>query len=146
MTSVFVVTDGQYSDYHIVAIFATKEEAEAFTNGAVGSKSRSGYESDVDIVEWLLGPPKDDSDEYRPTWQVWVDLETGDLSKEQFTLAGNCEHQRHPERWSDSGLHIIPGHYRLAWGASTVSEEHALKVAAEARQAYLREAGSPVPA
>ena len=47
MGTVFVVTDGDYSAYRIVAVFPTREAAERFV----------AWYGVAEIEEWVLGPP-----------------------------------------------------------------------------------------
>ena len=156
--TVFVVTEGEYSDYHICAIFATEEEAKAFGGG--------------DIAEWKVGMPPEGP--FRPTWFVGIDCDTGNLSD---TFTERCNLEQHPPDWSQG--HTQFGYRRrpeprgyapittphgnaptttpygiflpfqpppfppdepieIAIGQSVVSRDHAYKVACEARQEWLR--------
>ena len=130
--SVWIVTEGEYSDYRIVAVFATAEEAKAFINGAAAD----GHPY-VECREWPIGAPS--AGFYQPTWSVALDLESGDL----VTNRDNIVHppfvyELHPPDWS-AGDRYQRTKTKFVSGRSTVSKEHALKVAAETRQAWLRE-------
>ena len=52
MEKVYVVTDGEYSDFHIEAIFSTREKAEAFLN----SRKKNVYD-DWALHEYPLDYP-----------------------------------------------------------------------------------------
>ena len=128
---VWVVTDGFYSDYRIIAIFLTEAEAQDFAGGMGGG----------DIEKFPIGAPGEDK--FRRTWKVHLDLETGDLCKGPcWGLTAEREgFEQHPVDWSATYVYKPGGSSYPAFvsGASVVSRDHALKIAAEARQAYLRE-------
>lgn len=52
---VYIVTNGSYSDYHIVKVFLDKEKAHDFANRA----TTSGYDQDYDVEEY---DTEDDAD------------------------------------------------------------------------------------
>lgn len=62
MNKVYIVTSGEYSDYHICAIFASRDKAEAYIK-AKNDAERTEYEHDewdvsttkYNIEEWDLG-------------------------------------------------------------------------------------------
>lgn len=55
MVTIYVVTDGMYSDYHIEGVFSTKEKAEDFIQSPYGS---SHLASNADIEEWEMDNPE----------------------------------------------------------------------------------------
>ena len=59
--TVYVVTKGHYSDYHIVSIWAKKEEAERVV--ALTNKERD-WDDSPEIEEWECGEEK-----YVPLWE-----------------------------------------------------------------------------
>ncbi len=68
---VYVVVDGEYSDYRIYGVFSCEEKAQAFINNGGGSQ----------IEEWGL-------DVWRPfmgEWRFWMEIATGDIKKEEHT-------------------------------------------------------------
>jgi hypothetical protein len=130
---VYIVTEGDYSDYHIIAVFFTRGEAEGFTNG--GEKVESEFRS-PNIEEWKVGPP-DLTKFYQRMWHVslWPDGSvyntsvSWDMQPKGYTKVTTvpdvCE-------WDKKR----PWQY-CCTADSTVSEEHAMKLAVEARQAWI---------
>lgn len=131
--SVWIVTSGSYSDYRIVAVFSTEAEAKAFVNGC----------EVAGIEEWSLGPPPDGG-LYQKTFYALLDLRTGNGAKDWGKYGWETREEMHPRDWSFAYpsyyfTHGIPGTTKGVAGASVVSQEHAVKVAAEFQQNYLRE-------
>ena len=64
---VYVVTKGEYSDYHICRVFLDKEEAEKYKE----SISDESYNGQADIEEFVVGKP---NEEWKLGWWVqrWV--------------------------------------------------------------------------
>ena len=60
---VYVVTKGEYSDYHICRVFLDKEEAERYKE----SISDESYDGEADIEEFVVGKP---NEEWKLGW--WV--------------------------------------------------------------------------
>ena len=56
MSKVYVVTDGEYSDYHIESCFSTKKKAQQYIKNA---KRVQGKYYDPDIEEWDLDSNSD---------------------------------------------------------------------------------------
>lgn len=56
MSKIYVVTDGEYSDYHIEACFSTKKKAQEYIKN---SKKVNGKYYDPDIEEWELDSNSD---------------------------------------------------------------------------------------
>jgi hypothetical protein len=122
--TVYVVTEGDYSDYRIKAIFSTKDAAEAY----ISEGSKYKYADFNDIDEWEL----DAEAGYimRPYWGVYL-TKDGSLSGDVRT----------GEQLADPNARSGEVGQCGDWGfqaESYVSEEHALKLAAEARQEWLR--------
>lgn len=53
MKNVFIVTQGEYSDYHICGVFDKKELAEQFISAFEDDR---GYGDKMEIEEWNLNP------------------------------------------------------------------------------------------
>lgn len=128
---VFVVTEGEYSDYRILAVFRTKEEAEEFVR-PVNNPDVECWD-DPEIEEYTLGLPEGRF--YQVAHIVTLDANTGNEVYHPQT-----EIRLLPRDWSDSEVYGSGSDCKIE-GTSVVSQEHALKVAAEARQKYLREKG-----
>lgn len=120
---IYVVTAGRYSDYHIEAVFTTRDAADEF---AAKVSNQPGVE-DVRVEPYEA----DSCTEYGwgPVYQVAINRHSGD---EEWRIEG--AYLRHPqravERQGYDGCIVID---------SPVSYEHALKIAAEHRQAWLRQ-------
>jgi hypothetical protein len=135
--TVFLVTSGAYSDYHVSCAFSTKELAEAY----IEECSLSG-DSDPGAVEEF---PVDEEAVSKcvPYWQVEITLESGALVRKR---CGKMVVNPSLRVW-DFGTKVsnyrFPNQVPTAEACSFVSEEHALKVAAELRQEFLR-SGEPI--
>jgi hypothetical protein len=128
MAKVFVVTEGEYSDYHIVAVFSTRKKAKEFAPAADGGSVRiETYEIDA--------PPKRGR-KLLFVHTVHIGIYTGILSD-----YSKCSAER-PQRWSDISEPFKSwSNVELIRVSSAVSKEHAEKLAIEARQKFLREDG-----
>jgi hypothetical protein len=124
MSKVYVLTEGEFSDYRIVAVFSTREGAE---------KVLAGYPyTCIEIDEWTLDAIAEH--EWGMTWYATINLSEGEAHR-YYERQGF----RHPTA-------VTVDFYRPADDApfstiqvrSPVSAEHAMKVAAEKRQEWLR--------
>ena len=80
MSDVYVVTEGEYEDYHIVAIFSTLEKAEAFTDR---------FNSEYDIESFELDPVKQEIEDYGCTRLKTIRiLPTPEITTEQRVRFG----------------------------------------------------------
>lgn len=126
---VFIVTTGEYSDYHICEVFTTREAAESFLPKAGGIEPEI-EEYEADAV---------DTFEERDSWNASVDMEDGKITRA-------CKAGKDLVRSSDRGASEVYnddwiGRPVYAMSTSYVSKEHAIKLAVEARQKWLREKG-----
>ncbi len=125
MATVYVVTQGSYSDYHIKAIFSTEEAAKTYAS------QHPGLGGDLpEVEEWELDKWVGSSKV--PTWTARISISDGTL-----------------EVHKDENLYLVPQgvvcpfrYYRKnperVTVGSTVSAKHAEKLAVEARQECLR--------
>ncbi len=130
---VYVVTQGQYSDFHIERMFSTLEKAEAFVGNGANLDEYDRYnieEYDVDIPT---------EDRVLPHWTVRLVLESGrildaPLSRPPYYGIRNpnagCKVQL-----CEKSQYIQEAYICVT---STTSTEHAMKVAVEKRQEWLR--------
>jgi hypothetical protein len=130
--TLFAVASGEYSDYGINAIFSTKELADKYIEASVLA-ARYGRTEKYFIEEWEL-------DMYtNPTAallnQAWIDVGTGDVR----TVGSNSYKQvfAGPRKCMVQLQTDFRNANRTIYVQSPVSVEHAVKVATEARQAYL---------
>ena len=133
--TVYVVTSGSYSDYGIRAIFSTQELAQAYIDKA--NAAETYWASDTTIEEW----PLDGEAEAKlfTRWKVGMLLDDGSVKE------GPCESQEfgHPESKIEQYGNTSPCYANrpIVRVVSVKSAQHALKMAAEARQKWLREKG-----
>ena len=125
MTIVYAVTSGSYSDYSIHGLFSTKEKASSYIEN-----NKEELWGPGEIEEWTL----DEREHYtvKTIWACDLDTKSGDLKKE-WDHNKSCG-----SRYTKTGV----GAYET-WAHSSVSPEHARKLAAEARQKMLRERSTP---
>ena len=120
MKTVYVVTEGTYSDYGIEALFSTEEKAKAFV-------AKHEYNSDRRVEEYTLDEWIDAGT--RTVWTTVIDVTNGEIQHyEQCT-----RFTPHP-RWTETNECYFdfrrdgPGPNRPLTGItarSTVSQEHA---------------------
>lgn len=148
MATIYLVTSGSYSDYHVDAVFSTRELAEAFH-----AKHSKAHGDTNDIEEMPLDDPERVAAQIRSYWHVWLDVENGicnDYGK-RFKIGTEAITERH--EWTTMSRRsemtweegrsvdtIGPGgrFYRptIAYITSYVSAEHCHKLAVEAIQAW----------
>ena len=119
--TVYIVTEGTYSDYHIEGAFSSRKRAEEYIKIHLSDK----YREEVSIDEYELDEELEKS--YRTIYRVRVIYHDGRVDRE----------------WEDQGY--FKDNYSnkkllgaVALGESVISKEHALKLAIEARQEWLR--------
>lgn len=132
--TVYITTAGDYSDYHIDRVFSTREKAQAWRDKFKALPIDALYRDDPPgaIEEFII----DEADEFvlRLAWCADIKLRTGDI-----TTARACEivaagpHERGVCKIHDGALR--------AQAYSFESIDHAIKLAAESRQKWLRENG-----
>lgn len=152
---IYLVSDGEYSDYHIVAAFSTRERADAFAGAyrdpdvPVDTKR---YSHGDNVEEYVIDDPGMVIPRWVTCYCVNIDLESGRI--------GATPHREEPFRHMLEGIEVNARGKATAWplrtawtgGAGThypatpatgtatsyVSEAHARKLAAELRQSWLR--------
>lgn len=119
MSSIYVVTDGCYSDYHICGVFTNKERAQAF----VDSRCKSGTIEQYGLDDWLT-----EREQGLEFYMVHMTL-TGDNASVKVESAPD---NQYPEGYIGRPLiESIPD-----WFAMTIwakDEAHALKIANDRR-------------
>ncbi len=130
MGKIFIVTDGAYSGYHIVGVFSSREKAEEFAPAAVAD---IGYAT---IEEWELDVMPDEG-YLQQIFTTRLDP-GGNVIYESDPLSPETEQR--PRDWSESYVwKDSPPYSGQVRGRSVISQEHARKIAVDARQAFLRE-------
>ena len=122
--SVFLVTTGCYSDRLVAAVFSTRENAELWVREFTSCE----LDGSADIEEMVLDERQDGRamDIYRVLLRA-----DGSLSERSVDRGVTTA-----EESTGAGRNDWDGRF---YGESTRSAEHALKLAAEFRQAWLRE-------
>lgn len=133
MSEVYVVTAGEYSDYRILAIFSTPEAADKYV---CAHNTGENPNASASVEEW----PIDEVSEPVSVapWQASIVCDTGDIS---WTRRQNwSEVIQRGTRAGPEDIHMISSKPPRGWiiVTSYVSEEHAKKLAVEARQKWLR--------
>lgn len=129
---VFVVTSGEYSDYCICAIFSSRRLAKAWVDLHDGDD----YGPNFDIAEWVLDGEA--GAERVTVHGCGIFLDSGKIIEGPWQEVRVCK----PFRGNVTQRAIKPPCYSgmaMSRVESGVSKEHCLKLAAEERQAWLRE-------
>lgn len=127
MAKVYLLTDGCYSDFHVVGVFSTKAGAdEAMANLRARTDGRGGGDEAVEEYELdaLVGF------RYGPIHAVEIETEGGEIREAGWRGRTGF---RHPE----AAVVVVPPGWRIVV-ESPLSIEHATKVAVEKRQEWLR--------
>jgi len=139
MGEVFLVTSGEYSDFRIEGVFSAPEKAEEFQK-ELGKPCTNGrgwtYRKDeIEVVAWPIDGRC--SDKHHTVYRVSMMLGDGAIGADgcEFNVFGPGPHhtkvtfgsERSPEHWVTV--------------ESSKGREHAIKLAVEARQKYMREKG-----
>lgn len=126
LKTVHVVTSGCYSDKQIVGVYSDKERA----------AQHAAIVDDGEVTDWIIDGA---FMPYRATqWHVEINMLTGDLVSERTdsVLIESAEDESY--QWT-SPVFIPVGEIQRVRALSVKSRDHALKLAAEHRQAILRE-------
>lgn len=134
MTTVFIVTEGDYSDYRIRSVFSTRELAEAH----ISNRQPNG-----EIEEWAVDCERDAVE--RTLYMVTIGedgnvLHKSDTSCFDSVMVNPASGIKSQQKEFNS--------YHKKWyfaGHSFQSHDHAQKLAVECRQAWLREQTEPKP-
>ena len=133
---VYVVTAGEYSSYHIEAVFSTPEKADEYLAALRKSPRHSDESPTVEVFELDTRTPP----QVRTHWQSVIDLATGIiLEREEVQERADDEY---PTEEGDGPYDVLLRFVERAtkWYATSFkSQDHADKLAVEARQKWLRE-------
>jgi hypothetical protein len=69
LPSVFVIEEGDYSDYRVVGVFSTREKAEI----VLSQLAKREYGSEAEISEWPLNPGVAALSKGWLLWLVWME-------------------------------------------------------------------------
>jgi hypothetical protein len=130
---VYVLTSGEHSDYRVEGVFSSEDAARRFTE----KFPKGEFDDWNDPIEHEVDEPLDH--EMGPSWTVKINLESGEI-KDPFP-AHETRHRRHPsacevhECWWMGSPPTPAGELSVR---SPTSREHAVEVAVERRQEWLR--------
>ena len=128
MEKIYLLTAGKYSEYHVVAIFSTLEQAETMKRWY--NEGRDEYDQ-ARIDERPLNPTIPIA--YRDLWWVEIKLADGEITNARML----------PRYYTASD--VIEGGVEKAWDYKTFlgvqcfakDQEHAIKIAGERRKEHL---------
>lgn len=126
---VYLVAAGEYSDYHVVGLFSTPELAQAYidTNNLPGVLSANFADMEEIEIDHLVGFVQ------REYWTASIQAKSGD-----WNWQSSGTEPASPLARGSVRTHTQAGPVSSFIATSFVSQEHANKLAAEARQAWLR--------
>ena len=128
MSEVFLVCQGEYSDYHVCGVFSTREKAEAH----IVVLKQAEWHDDPEIETWVVDERAKD---------VYQELHWAQIRISDGAITYTCSRwDTEPPNYTLTHVHCLPyAHYIEACSAK--GREHAKKLAVEARQKYMREKG-----
>lgn len=115
--TVYIVTEGDYSDYHIEAVFQSREQAVAYVEKHIG---RSWYPFRIEEYEMDASAPRTDKQMYEVTYinGRWTIEPTDDALYAEPRF-------REVESWVDDKQYVC---YMTVFAKD---KEHALKIASD---------------
>jgi len=128
MKTIYLVTSGEYSDYHVEACFSSKEKADVY----IQKFDKVHSFTIAQIETYHLDDPEIDALVIKPEWCARVNLVTGEIFED-----GSTDMLAQPHKRGKSHAPIIG--YNHVISRSYTSQKHANKLAVEARQKWLRE-------
>ena len=122
---------GSYSDYQILGVFTSREKALEFCPAL---ESSLADDKKPELEEWDADPVRPE-EFIQEAWRVYLNLSDGSLNME----SNDPETRIRDYSYSAVCPTVYSNNDQLVLGASVVSRDHALKLAVERRQEYLRE-------
>jgi hypothetical protein len=119
MKKVFVLSNGSYSDFRVVAVYSTRKGAELAANIFTDEPSIEEYDLDTGLAYMKAG---------RRSFFVRLNRETGD------TMEVYPNSSSYGAFSTDVGVDINQNLYTYAWGKDSA---HAVKIASERRRTFL---------
>jgi hypothetical protein len=142
---IFIVTSGCYSDYSIYGVFSTRKKAQELIDRVRSFKDEDGYSllywaADADIEEWPLDELL--SHTRQTYWSCGIRMDNGAIVESHGNPRQTFERPFRSEVTQHAVSIPAYGGEKVSRVRSTVSMEHAIKVAAEDRQKFLRESAA----
>lgn len=140
MSTIWVVEQGEYSDYRVIGVFSSKEHAQLIVD-AIKASAENAYSSDATIAEWPLDPVVS---ELRQGLRLFlVDMrKDGALERcERWTISG-YELTGYVRMWRRTKAPAFVGNQAdnpdilqaMVWAKD---EEHAVKITNEHRAQFI---------
>lgn len=123
MTKIYAIERGSYSDYQVVGVFSTRENAQTVVD-YMTANGRS-YDDDAEITEWDLDPSVDGIHQGLFLFHVIMNMDTGDVVMVDKSSSPVCEYEDHVMNGA-AGVNYN-GH---CWATD---EKHAIKIINERR-------------
>ncbi len=133
MTKVYAIEQGSYSDYRVVGVFSTRENAQTVVD-YMKANGRS-YDDDAEIAEWDLDPSVDGIRQGLFNFHVIMKMDTGDTVM--------VDKSSNPvDNYGDCVMNGVAGvnYNGHCWATD---ENHAIKIINERR--IMRIAAGPTP-
>ncbi len=128
MNKIYIITKGEYSDYQIVCVFSTEEKAMAYIDEYMKT-GLAGYGDEMIIEEFKVDDTVHAEMVTKKQYEAKIRLRDGELQDEKGQLIFVRPNER--------GCSYFGIDYGV--GISYISQEHARKLAVEARQDWLRQ-------
>ena len=131
MKTVWVVEDGEYSDYRVVGVFTTLESARLVVDAITAGESYSR----PTIAEWALDPAIEDLNAGRNQWLVYM-LKNGDTERVErrnlssYDLAGGIRIWKRSKAAAYKGTGVPDVLDATVWATDS---QHAIKIVNEHR-------------
>jgi hypothetical protein len=140
LKSVYLVTDGCYPDYHIIAVFSSKRKANKFLHHIVKNETELWTLDNPRIEKHILDKQMDYVNSGYKVYTIQMDYATGNIltTTEIYSI---------PKLWIQEDVYeryAVPNTYYL-WGPSdepvkisiavkSKDQEHAIKIASDVRR------------
>ena len=133
METIWIVDKGEYSDYRVIGVFSTKENA-------VLVADRFG----ADVAEWPINPWVDHINQGREPYIVWMERDGTTTRVERWPMRYTNRDEEglmleKAPRWGGSAWGRPAKGYCLRGIVYAKDEAHAVKIANETRSRYIAE-------
>lgn len=134
MKNVWVVEKGQYSDYRVVGVYSTQENAQKVCELLNAEHGPDAYDA-ASIAEWTLDPAIDQLNQGMSMWHVHM-LRDGTTEKvkqrdlDSYDMQGSCSIWRRSTTPLYAGRGIPDVMSATVWATD---EKHAVKIVNEKR-------------
>ena len=129
---IYLVTSGSYSDYSIEGVFSSEDKAKAYVQQA----NAKSYSTDRSIEEWTV----DENENLRcmEVWRCQLEAQSNYFKANPTMPTSRSQRVLWPEGKRSEIQMWGRGYEKVIDTFSAVSPEHAVKLAIEKRQEWLR--------